>query len=393
MTSATANPPGRPRDRKARITTAAMELFHRSGYDATSMEDIAASVGITAGALYRHFRSKQEILGQSLLPALDLLAEVSREPRDLDALLRVLATFSLDHRPHIGVWARQTRSLSREHRAAVREYNAVIVAGVATALCTTRPELSHDDAQLLGWAVLDVFASPAFHRTDLPRHRFESLLCAQATALCQTPAPLPNGSEDAEVLNQTSGINPASRRQALVNAAVPLFREHGFQSVSMEDIGAAAGISGRSIYQHFAGKAELLGAAMNYAAGALMHKLFDTLADSRTPAQALGRVLEGYAASSIRLGSVEVWAAEMSHLSDADREALLQTQSEYVAEWVALLIACRPALDQAEARMTVHSALTVVNLMSLNPHLGKRSDPVRTLDVLGLQVLDIGAAR
>ena len=47
---------------KERITEAALELFAQSGYLGTSMSDIAQRLGITKGALYKHFASKQEIL-------------------------------------------------------------------------------------------------------------------------------------------------------------------------------------------------------------------------------------------------------------------------------------------------------------------------------------------
>lgn len=49
-------------DTKARIPEAALELFAQSGYLGTSMSDIASRLGITKGALYKHYTSKQEIL-------------------------------------------------------------------------------------------------------------------------------------------------------------------------------------------------------------------------------------------------------------------------------------------------------------------------------------------
>ena len=49
-------------DTKARILEAALELFAQSGYLGTSMSDIANRLGITKGALYKHYTSKQEIL-------------------------------------------------------------------------------------------------------------------------------------------------------------------------------------------------------------------------------------------------------------------------------------------------------------------------------------------
>ena len=50
------------RDTKERILEAALELFAQSGYLGTSMSDIAARLGITKAALYKHYTGKQEIL-------------------------------------------------------------------------------------------------------------------------------------------------------------------------------------------------------------------------------------------------------------------------------------------------------------------------------------------
>ena len=47
---------------KERILEAALELFAQSGYSGTSMNDIAKQLGITKGALYKHYMGKQEIL-------------------------------------------------------------------------------------------------------------------------------------------------------------------------------------------------------------------------------------------------------------------------------------------------------------------------------------------
>ena len=49
-------------DTKERILHTALEHFAREGYAASSMRDIAAQLGITKGALYRHYPSKRAIL-------------------------------------------------------------------------------------------------------------------------------------------------------------------------------------------------------------------------------------------------------------------------------------------------------------------------------------------
>lgn len=47
---------------KERILNTALALFSQRGYLGTSMSDIANELGMTKGALYKHYTSKQEIL-------------------------------------------------------------------------------------------------------------------------------------------------------------------------------------------------------------------------------------------------------------------------------------------------------------------------------------------
>lgn len=48
-------------DTRERILQTALELFAQRGYEAVSVSDIAGALGLTKGALYRHFESKRAI--------------------------------------------------------------------------------------------------------------------------------------------------------------------------------------------------------------------------------------------------------------------------------------------------------------------------------------------
>ncbi len=48
-------------DTKERILWTALKLFAENGYEAVSVSDIAGALGITKGALYRHYRNKRDI--------------------------------------------------------------------------------------------------------------------------------------------------------------------------------------------------------------------------------------------------------------------------------------------------------------------------------------------
>lgn len=51
---------------KEQILLTALELFSQRGFDAVSVSDIAGKLGITKGALYRHYTSKQDIFEKIL---------------------------------------------------------------------------------------------------------------------------------------------------------------------------------------------------------------------------------------------------------------------------------------------------------------------------------------
>jgi len=54
-------------DTKEKILEAALRLFSRKGFRETTIKDIAKEVGITEGAIYRHFNSKDEIIHELLI--------------------------------------------------------------------------------------------------------------------------------------------------------------------------------------------------------------------------------------------------------------------------------------------------------------------------------------
>jgi len=58
---------------KRKIFETSMELFAKKGYDATSIEEITATVGVAKGTLYYHFSSKEEIFNFLISEGMKLL--------------------------------------------------------------------------------------------------------------------------------------------------------------------------------------------------------------------------------------------------------------------------------------------------------------------------------
>nr|WP_296074639.1 TetR/AcrR family transcriptional regulator [uncultured Actinoplanes sp.] len=75
---------GRPGNDLDSVLAAAVRLFNDRGYDATSMFDIAESLGITKSSVYHHISGKEQLLQMAMDRALDGLFEAADEVRALE---------------------------------------------------------------------------------------------------------------------------------------------------------------------------------------------------------------------------------------------------------------------------------------------------------------------
>lgn len=64
---------------KEKIRAAAMELFIKQGYYATSISDIAKQAGISKGLLYNYYKGKEELLSEMVEARIKEVVEVMEE--------------------------------------------------------------------------------------------------------------------------------------------------------------------------------------------------------------------------------------------------------------------------------------------------------------------------
>jgi AcrR family transcriptional regulator len=385
----------RPRNRKAQLADSAAELFRKHGYHQVSVNDIAAAAGVTGPAVYRHFRGKQDILAHVLLSGMDVfglvtedaLAAAGTPEEQLDGLLRAVAALAVDRREVTALWRWEGRHLDEADQAKIRHHGGELMAQWGIALRDARPELSRTDAELLCWAALSVFGSVSVHHVSLPRRRFEACLAELATAVLAWVPPA-GPAIPAEPPRQT-GVTPPSRREELLSAATLLFRDRGFHAVSMEDIGAAAGMAGPSIYRYFPGKTAILVAAGYRMADRLAQTADTAIGEAADPDDALARLASSYVDTVLRSDNLlATFASEHGNLPDPDRKELLRVQRTYVAQWVRLLRTVAPELSEPEARITVHAALTIVNDLARTPRIATRQGIASELTALAVTVLE-----
>lgn len=64
-----------PAEQRRRILAAATQVFSTLGFDGAKTRDIAEEAGLPEAAIYRHFRSKEELFSEAILARVERLAE------------------------------------------------------------------------------------------------------------------------------------------------------------------------------------------------------------------------------------------------------------------------------------------------------------------------------
>ncbi len=116
---------GRPGHDLAAVLRAAIDLFNRKGYDATSIGDVADELGVTKSAVYHHVPSKEHLLSEALDEALAGLesavdtaaaAEGSAYER-LRGVVRRSVEVLVDHQPAVTLLLRVHGNTAVENAA------------------------------------------------------------------------------------------------------------------------------------------------------------------------------------------------------------------------------------------------------------------------------------
>ncbi len=123
---------GRPGYDVDRIVSVATAVFTDRGYDATTMTDLAAALGLTKSAIYHHVSGKQELLARALGRALDALdavvvrarASVSPAVRTLQEAVRGAVGALIAEMPSVTLLLR-VRGNSDVERAALARRRAI----------------------------------------------------------------------------------------------------------------------------------------------------------------------------------------------------------------------------------------------------------------------------
>lgn len=182
--------------RRQGILDSACALIFEHGYDPVSLTDIGAAAGVSGPAIYRHFRSKADILDVLCNQTVDRLIEFVGPRRvdptaELAALVAGQVTLVVRFPELVRVFSDEERSLPAEPRRIVRRRERDHARRWVDALRLQRPWLAELDAEMLAYATVGMILSAArWPRTLRSSHGFEPKLLAAATRLMDMREPV-----------------------------------------------------------------------------------------------------------------------------------------------------------------------------------------------------------
>jgi AcrR family transcriptional regulator len=132
--------------------------------------------------------------------------------------------------------------------------------------------------------------------------------------------------------------------------------------VSIDDIGAAVGISGPALYRHFRSKDAMLGEMLTSISEFLLtggQRTLDTTEDADRALPELIRFQVDFALDNPAL--ITVQERSLGILTDPDRRRVRGMQRRYVEIWVRTIQAMVPGVTEPGARAAAHAVFGLIN--------------------------------
>jgi enoyl-CoA hydratase/carnithine racemase/AcrR family transcriptional regulator len=160
----------RPRTTREKLLAAAAALFAQRGYRVVTLDEIGGAVGISGPAVYRHFKSKESLLGELLVDVSERLLANAKDragtARDageaLVALVDFHAQFAVENPALITVQSRELLSLAPEDQHRVRRLQRSYVDFWADAIFRAGRVASREEAVAAAHATFGLLNSTPF---------------------------------------------------------------------------------------------------------------------------------------------------------------------------------------------------------------------------------------
>ena len=185
----------------------------------------------------------------------------------------------------------------------------------------------------------------------------------------------------------------SDRRAQLLTAAAALMAERGYLAVRLEDIGAAAGISGPAIYRHFPGKEALLVELLVGISTRLLDGARDVVATVATgdtgdtgdtgAQSALDGLIEFHLDFALTEPDlIRIQDRDLASLPVVAQRQVRRAQRSYVETWVGVLTRLHAGLAEDDARVMAHAVFGLLNSTAHSIKSAGARSTERSRDVL-----------
>jgi AcrR family transcriptional regulator len=273
------DPPTRAEQRaasEAAILDAAVELYASAGPSGVSLREIAGSAGLTHALVARYFGSKDGLVS----------AVEDRVAVEVRSVLETSGFATVDAFAGMLTWAHDNPTwVKLVVRSGLGDLDPTIVPNAIGERCAAA---SSDDERsrlcgygaanlMLGWLAWNVLLVPALGIGGVSRRRRHAAIAGATASLLELATrPQPALESQRPLAVRPSRTVPAdqSARDALLDAAVELFAEHGPASVSIRDVARHAGVNHGLVHRHFGSKDDLLAAAVDAGGSSVLTEAF-----------------------------------------------------------------------------------------------------------------------
>jgi len=343
--------------------TASAELFADRGFVSVGIDDIAARVGVTGPAIYRHFESKDILFAAVLEEAMrnfaSALEGATKDPSyTLESVAQAIASEIADNPEAITAYLHERWRLDRPSPSMLKtERRAHLVWN--RAITKYKPDLEKFRVELRQRALVGALALGARYHGGVSRSRLEELFVASGVAIMNAERRVANPGSDSSLVPRWRPAD--TRRDAILHAALALFRARGVRDVGIDEIGVAAGISGPTVYYYFKNKAQVVLDAFDQAGERVFAGVNDALSAGTSPRSVLDRLIRSFVA--IAMDSVD-----LNVLTSREGDAILSGEIQRFRRrgrairdgWASVLEEVRTDLTEAEVRLLVRMVFPLI---------------------------------
>lgn len=374
-------------ERRAEILVRSAALFRRYGYPEVGIDDIGRAAGVSGPAIYRHFEGKQELLAAVIDRYLEALMErwnECAEAGEADAILPGVVRSAIDRPDEYYVYSTQRHWLEGDYAVGLKHRRRPVQEAWANLLESLGIVAGRAEARFRLVAMEGVLIHASL-TGKAGRAARQAMATEASWALLSVPLPEPF----APAPGSRGGVlRHHNRREEVLSAAIGLFAERGFASVTLRDIGAEVGVSASAIHRHFDSKDSILSTAAERSAEQMRAAISVAIRRSGTAHEAVEDIAAR--ASALFAESCELFGLNLYLATSLPREAAVsvrQGRRINLDEVAHLVKDAVPGLTLAASRLRVGAMLSVLNNVVRNPKLAPVGNLTEMLTIVSKVIL------